>query len=170
MKISANGLNLIKQFEGCILHPYLDSIKKPTIGIGTIHYEDGTPVTMQDPPITEERALELLSYYCETMCKEVSSLLTSEVNQNQFDALCCFAYNVGGANLAKSTLLKLVNAGDILGASQNFIKWNKAGGQEIPGLTKRRLEECRLFLTPVEESEEPTSEEINSQLADIEKQ
>ena len=76
--------------------------------------------------------------------------MKAPVTQNQFDALCCFAYNVGLGALRSSTLLKVINAGQYNLARENFLKWNKAGGRELPGLTKRRTAEADLFETPDE--------------------
>jgi GH24 family phage-related lysozyme (muramidase) len=63
----------------------------------------------------------------------------------QFDALVSFCYNCGEGNLAKSTLLKKVNAGDFEGAALEFHKWNKGGGKVLPGLVRRRASESLLF-------------------------
>lgn len=79
--------------------------------------------------------------------KGVDYLVKVDLNQNQFDALVCFAYNVGLGSFKKSTLLKKLNAGDYLGASNEFEKWNKAGGKVLKGLTARRLDEKSLFLS-----------------------
>ena len=69
------------------------------------------------------------------------------VTQNQFDALVSFTYNLGAGNLRSSTLLKKLNAGDYAGAADEFPKWNKAGGKELAGLTRRRNAERDLFLS-----------------------
>ena len=74
-------------------------------------------------------------------------MLKVSVNQNQFDALVDFAYNLGIGNLQKSTLLKLINNKDFVGASKQFKLWNKANGKVLNGLTKRRKEEEELFLS-----------------------
>lgn len=148
MKISENGIELIKQFEGLSLKPYLDSVNIPTIGYGNTYYPTREKVTMSDTPITKEYATELLSY---TAQKDFGSFINKVVkvklNQNQFDALVSFAYNLGNGNLQNSTLLKKVNSGDFIGASNEFIKWNKVGKKELAGLTKRREKEKKLFLS-----------------------
>ena len=133
MQLSLNGLQLIKSFEGFRASPYLDSAGIPTIGYGTIMYPDGSRVTMNDSDITEAQAEQYLMF---------------EVNQNQFDALISFAYNLGLGALHGSTLLKLVNQGDMNDAANEFPRWNRAGGQVIAGLTRRRLAEQQLFSTP----------------------
>lgn len=68
------------------------------------------------------------------------------LSQNQWDALMCFTYNLGSANLGSSTLLKLLNVKDYAGAAEQFSRWNKAGGQVLAGLTKRRAAERAMFL------------------------
>lgn len=75
----------------------------------------------------------------------VLRLVTVQLNQNQFDALVSFTYNLGAANLGRSTLLKLVNAGNFAGAAQQFPRWNKAGGKVLAGLARRRAAEAALF-------------------------
>ena len=75
----------------------------------------------------------------------VNNLVNVPVNQDQFDALVSFAFNVGANNLRNSTLLKKLNAGDFAGAAQEFQRWNKAKGKVLPGLTRRRACEALLF-------------------------
>jgi lysozyme len=76
----------------------------------------------------------------------VNKLVTYTINQNQFDALVDFSFNLGLGNLGSSTLLKKLNAGDIKGAAEEFLRWDKAGGKVLAGLTKRRKAERDLFL------------------------
>lgn len=148
MKISNNGISLIKQFEGLSLKPYLDAINVPTIGYGSTYYRDNKKVTMNDKPITEDEANSLLAYIAnKDFGSFINKVVKVELNQNQFDALVSFAYNLGNGNLQNSTLLKKLNSGDFIGASNEFIKWNKAGGKELAGLTKRREREKKLFLS-----------------------
>lgn len=147
MKISENGLNLIKKFEGLSLKPYLCSAGIPTIGWGNTFYENMKKVTLQDEPITEERADSLFNFLVTTnYVNVVNRLVIVDINQNQFDALVSFVYNLGSGNFEKSTLLKKVNQSDFIGASLEFEKWNRAGGKVLNGLTKRRLSEKELFL------------------------
>lgn len=148
MEISDKGLNLIKKFEGFSSTPYLCPAHIPTIGYGNTFYEDGTKVALDDEPISEERATELLKYIADkTFSAFVNRTVDVELNQNQFDALVSFAYNLGNGSLESSTLLKKLNAGDYDGAADEFIRWNKAGGKILTGLTKRRTEERELFLS-----------------------
>ena len=147
MKISENGLNLIKQFEGLSLKPYLDAVNIPTIGYGSTFYENMKKVTMQDESITRERADFLFNFLVTTkFVSVVNRLVIVDLTQNQFDALVSFVYNIGSGNFEKSTLLKKVNQSDFIGASLEFEKWNKANGKILNGLTKRRLSEKELFL------------------------
>lgn len=146
---SKNCIDLIKQFEGCKLNAYPDpgsSNGLPvTIGWGNTKYENGKPIHLGDT-ITQGQADQLLANEVAKVGQSVSGLLNgSNVSQNQFDAIVCFAYNVGMGNLANSTLLKLVKAGK--DASGEFEKWNKASGKVLHGLTRRRLAEKKLYQT-----------------------
>jgi lysozyme len=144
MKPSENCYSLIRSFEGRRLKAYQDSVKIWTIGFGTTFYPDGSPVKQGDS-ITEEKADFLLKW--QVLEKSVGvDALVKNVNQNQFDALVSFAYNVGVTNLKKSTLLKkvTVNPNDKT-IEAEFLKWNKAGGKELAGLTKRRQAEADLY-------------------------
>jgi lysozyme len=145
MKVSKNGLNLIKKHEGLRLKPYLCPAKKATIGYGNTYYEDGTAVKITDEAITLERAENLLSTMVDKFAKQVSSSLAVNVSQNQFDALVSFAYNIGIGNFTTSTLLKKTNKSDFNGAANEFKRWNKSGGIVLSGLVKRREEEEKLF-------------------------
>ena len=147
MKISNNGLNLIKQFEGLSLKPYLDAVNIPTIGYGSTYYEDGTKVTLKDKPITEQRATELLEFIAnKTFSENINKVVKVPLNQNQFDALVSFAYNIGNKNFNWSTLLKKLNLSDYEGASLEFGRWNQASGKILSGLVLRRQKERELFL------------------------
>ena len=148
MKISNKGLELIKTFEGLSLKPYLDAVNIPTIGWGNTFYENMKKVTLQDEPITEERANSLFNFLVTTnYVNVVNRLVIVDINQNQFDALVSFVYNLGSGNFEKSTLLKKVNQSDFIGASLEFEKWNRSSGKVLNGLTKRRLSEKELFLS-----------------------
>ena len=148
MKISSKGIEFIIAFEGIRTSPYLDSISLPTIGIGTTIYPNGQKVTMKDKPITLEQAKEYLKNDLEKFEKGVTNLVKVKLNQNQFDALVSFAYNCGLGNLKASTLLKLVNSMPTSDAIFNqFLRWNKAGGKEIAGLTRRRKAEAELYFS-----------------------
>ena len=146
MKVNKDCLLLIAEFEGLSLRPYLCSAKKATIGYGNTYYKDGKKVTMLDKNITKEDALELLKVIVDSFAKEVNKLVVSPLNQNQFNALVSFAYNVGSNNLKNSTLLKLINKDpNQLAISNEFLKWINAGGQKSKGLERRRIKESQIY-------------------------
>jgi lysozyme len=148
MKLDNKGYELIKAFEGLSLKPYLCSAKVPTIGYGNTYYPNGKKVTLNDAPITKQRAEELLVFIADKFASEVLKLIKSKVTQNQFNALVSFAYNVGVTNLSKSTLLRLVNINPNDGnIAKEFLKWNKAGGKVLNGLTNRRIKESALYFS-----------------------
>lgn len=177
-KLNGNGLTLIKSFEGCKLEAYPDSasplaieMRRPpnarrpgweslsgspwTIGWGSTGLDtfnltpDGKPSQIgPGTKWTQAQADERKSADLDKFCSDVSKLLKIEVTDNQFAALVSFAYNAGVGNLKSSTLLRLVNQGKHLEASNEFLRWTKAQGKELPGLVRRREAERRLFLTP----------------------
>ena len=149
MKTSKAGLDLIKQFESFRAAPYLCSAGVPTIGYGTTVYPNGIKVKLSDQKITQQLAESFLQFHVNAIEKDVSRLVKVILSQNQFDALVSFAYNVGVGAFGDSTLLKLLNAGDIDGTSKQFARWNKAGGKVSNGLTRRRNAEKALFLAQV---------------------
>ena len=143
MLISRNGIELIKRFEGCKLTAYKCPAGVLTIGYG----HTGDDVT-EGLTISQEDANDLL--FDDVLCFEngVNNLVEGlDLSQGMFDALVCFAYNVGLTNLKKSTLLKLLKDGKVLEASEEFKKWNKSNGKVLDGLTKRRAAEADLFLS-----------------------
>jgi lysozyme len=147
-KIGSKGLDLIKSFEGLRLKPYLCSAKVPTIGYGNTFYENKTKVTLKDSAITEQRAIELLLWSLRGFERHVDSYCVDTITQNQFDALVSFCYNVGPANLKSSTLLKKVNANpNDPTIRAEFLRWNRAGGRPLAGLTRRRTAEADLYFS-----------------------
>lgn len=146
MRASENGINLIKKFEGCRLTAYQDSVGVWTIGYGWTQPVDGKPVG-NGMTITQQKADDLLKQGVIQYEAGVHGLVTVQLNQNQYDALVDFAYNLGVNALKGSTLLKKLNTGDYAGAANEFTKWNKAGGKELAGLTRRREAEKSLFLS-----------------------
>lgn len=145
-KLSQKGLDLIKQFEGLSLKPYLCPAGIPTLAFGSTYYPNGTKVKLTDAPITKEKAEELLKFLLLSYEKAVDSFCRDDISQNQFDALCSFAYNVGNGNLQKSTLIKKVNSNPSDPSIKlEFLKWNKADGKTLLGLTKRRNAESDLY-------------------------
>ena len=156
MTLDNKGYLLIAQFEGLRLKPYLCSAGVPTIGYGSTFYPSGRKVTMSDKPITQETAFWMLKQVANMFAKDVDSLVTSNINQNQFNALVSFAFNLGSdidadnipEGLGDSRLLRRVNANpNDPEIAREFVKWNKAGGRVLDGLTKRRLKEAELYFT-----------------------
>lgn len=144
MKINEAGLALIKEFEGLRLNAYPDpgSGHYPyTIGYGS------TKHVRPDMQITEEEADHRLREDVHETEQAVTDFVEVELTENQFSALCAFVFNVGREAFRTSTLLRLLNTGDYAAASQQFGRWNKAGGRVMAGLTRRRQAEKELFLT-----------------------
>lgn len=141
MKINAEGLALLKRFEGCRLEAYLCPAKVWTIGWGhTGDVKAGRKITQhQADVILEEVDLPKFEEGVERICGDFIA------SENEFSALVCFAYNVGLEALAKSTLVKRLKEGKRYDAANEFLKWNKAGGKVLPGLVKRREAERELF-------------------------
>jgi len=156
MKLDNNGYQLICEFEGLKLKPYLCSAGVPTIGYGNTFYPNGRKVTMKDLPISKEKAFEIFKFVANLFANDVNSLIKSKVTQNQFNALVSFAYNLGtdidadniAEGLGDSTLLKKVNKNPMDASIRlEFLKWNKAGGKILPGLTRRRNKEATIYFT-----------------------
>jgi len=146
MKLNKDGYELICKFEGLMLKPYLCSAKVPTIGYGNTYYPNGKKVTLLDGPITKDYALEIFKIIADKYALRVSKLIISEINQNQFNSLVSFAYNVGVASFQKSTLLKKVNANpNDKTIANEFKKWCRAGGIVVQGLINRRELEIRNY-------------------------
>ena len=142
------GIDLIKSFEGFYAKPYMCPASVPTIGYGTTRYPNGNKVTLKDVSITEQQGVEYLMDDLKTFEKYVDSYCRDDVNQNQFDALVSFCYNLGPNNLKSSTLLKKVNLNPFDPSILNeFLKWNKGGGRVLKGLTKRRQAESNLYFS-----------------------
>jgi len=146
MQISNAGISLIKEFEGCRLKAYQDSVGVWTIGYGWTQPVDGRKIGpgMVIDQATTERLLKcgLVQYE-----QGVNQLVKVIITQGQFDALVSFAYNLGLRSLSTSTLLRKLNAGDKQGAADEFGKWVNAGGVRLNGLVKRREAERKLFLS-----------------------
>jgi lysozyme len=141
------GLNLIKKYEGLRLSSYLCPASVVTIGYGSTRYPNGKKILLGEKLASEKEATQLLLATLEPFEAAVNKHLPN-LNQCQFDALVAFSYNVGTGALIKSTLLKKAkaNASDpsIL---DEFLKWNKAGGKVLTGLTNRRREEANLYFS-----------------------
>ena len=146
MKLNSEGYRLITKFEGFSAKPYLCSAKVPTIGYGSTYYLNSKRVTLLDKPITELEAFEMFKTIADKFADKVSKLVITPVDQNQFNALVSLTYNIGPANFQKSTLLRKVNFNhNDPSIRAEFLKWNKAGGQVLKGLTIRRTAEADLY-------------------------
>lgn len=150
-KINQEGLNLIKKFEGLhelkqgsdgvYVEAYLDPVNVWTIGWGC------TEGIHQGMKITVVQAEEMLRKELSKFEAAVADAVQVQINDNQFSALVCFSYNVGARALFESTLLKLLNQGKFQEAADQFLRWDKAGGQVFLGLSRRRRAERALFLS-----------------------
>lgn len=146
MKLNTQGYRLICMFEGFSAKPYLCSAKVPTIGYGSTYYLNGKKVTLLDKPITELEAFEMFKAIADKFADKVSKLVTAPIDQAQFNAIVSLTYNIGPANFQKSTLLKKVNFNhNDPSIRAEFLKWNKAGGQVLKGLTIRRKAEADIY-------------------------
>jgi lysozyme len=158
VRVSDVGKQLIKDFEGVHRRPYLCPAILWTVGVGRVLYPEQNKLKIPErktyPLKTEhdkdwsDEAIDLL--FDADLLKFESGVLRhcpdSALSQSQFDALVAFAFNCGLGAIQASTLRRLYNAGDIVGAAAEFPKWNKGGGRVLPGLTRRRLAEQALFL------------------------
>jgi len=143
MKTSDKGIDQIKSFEGFRAMPYQDIVGKWTVGYG--HLMVAGDGCVEGSPITMGQATELLRKDLHT-AEEAVNACGVELEQNEFDALVSFVYNLGVGAFQRSTLLKLIKSGNKLAASGEFPKWSMAGGKEVPGILKRRHAEQDCFL------------------------
>lgn len=148
MRLNNSGYLLITEFEGFSAKPYLCPAKIPTIGYGNTYYSDGKRVTMLDKEITKVQAFEMFKTIADRFADKVNKLVTSPLNQNQFNALVSLAYNIGTGNFASSTILKKVNKNhNDTSIELEFKKWNKVNKKEVAGLTRRRLYESKVYFS-----------------------
>lgn len=146
MDFLAIAAALARRFEGLYLSPYLCPAGVPTIGYGATYYEDGTPVTLKDAPITRERAEELLLWMIKTVYAPAVMRLFPNADQlspGLVAALIDFAFNLGPAALRNSTLRRKIIAGMMDEVPAEFMKWVKAGGKTLRGLFLRREADVR---------------------------
>ncbi|HAF43446.1 MAG TPA: lysozyme [Gallionellaceae bacterium] len=136
---------LARRWEGCYLTPYLCPAGVPTIGYGATYYETGYSVTLHDAPISKERAEQLLLWMVRTKyLPAVIALCPGIDDPNRLAAIIDFTFNLGSGNLRISTLRKRINAGRWEDVLFELMKWNKAGGKVLRGLTLRRQAEAVL--------------------------
>ena len=148
MILDNKGYLFITKHEGLSLKPYLCPAKIPTIGYGNTYYANGKRVTLLDKDITKKEAFEMFKEIANRFAKRVDELVITELTQNQFNALVSFAYNIGTGNFSSSTLLKKVNKNpNDLTLKAEFLRWNKASGKVLNGLTNRRNEEADLYFS-----------------------
>ena len=139
LKTSQEGISLIKSFEGCELTAYRCSADVPTIGYGhTAGVSDGDTCTQEEAEtMLADDLVEFEDY--------VKNYVESELQQNEFDALVAWTYNLGPANLKESTMLKELNSGNFEEVPRQMKRWNRAGGEVLDGLIRRREAESLLF-------------------------
>jgi lysozyme len=172
MQTNNEGLNLLHSFEGCKLESYQD-----IVGVWTIGYGTTGPDIVKGLKWTQQQVDDRFKKDLAKFESGVSAAVKVPMTSNQFSALVCFAYNVGIQAMAGSTLVKLLNSGKTAEAADQFLRWNKAGGKEVKGLTRRREAERALFLKPEVQSAKATSilpdgpsdDEIKKKLLEAEK-
>ena len=140
-KISENGINLIKSFEGLRLSAYKCSAGVLTIGYG--HTGNVKPFDV----VSEKQAEDILKNDLMKFEKVINDSVSAELNQNQFDALVSFVFNIGAAAFKKSTMLKFLNANHFPLAAGQFDRWVYIKGEKSNGLINRRKKEKELFLS-----------------------
>jgi lysozyme len=145
------ALALVTRFEGFRAAPYRDAAGIATIGYGAAHYGDGRAVTMGDAPLTEAQARALLAAQLRRSWAEIAPGFARPPSPHQAAAMLSLAYNIGTAAFCGSTLLRKFNRGDVAGAADQFLVWDKAhvggGLARLPGLAARRDAERALFLS-----------------------
>lgn len=147
MKTGPAGIQLVKDFEKCVLKAYLCPAGIWTIGWGNIRYANGDRVKEGDE-ITQEMADSELAVDLGDFERVILRNVRVPLTQNQFDALVSFVYNVGQPNFVGSTMIRLLNQGNYAWAAEQFERWSYASGKQLAGLKRRRLAEKELFLTP----------------------
>lgn len=147
MQPSQKCLDVIEKYEGFREKAYLDSANPPvpTIGIGTTVYKNGVKVKMGDTITRQTAYFELNDHLQNKVVLPIQKLITTSINQDQFDALCSLCYNIGLGAFSKSSLLVALNNRDFILAQKKFLDWNISGGKKTLGLTRRRLTEATLF-------------------------
>lgn len=164
MRVSTNFIRLLEEFEGRKNQVYNCPAGCPTIGIGhkltdqeinsgqiiiagqAIDYRQG---------LSDEQIDALVCQDAQKFEETVNSLIRVPLNQNQFDALVSFTFNIGAGALASSTLLKVLNGSNYTAVPEQMKRWKFSNGQVLPGLVTRRQKEADLFMTPVDELTEP---------------
>ena len=139
--------SICRRFEGLYLKPYLCPAGVPTIGYGATFYQNGKKVSLRDKPITKEQAEDLLTYHLKQyFLKEVLLLCYTLDTESKTASILDFAFNVGLGNLKISTLRKRILAKNWEDVPNQLMRWNKANGKVLKGLTLRREAEKVLFI------------------------
>lgn len=141
--------SVVKRLEGFYANPYDDNGAQPggtwTIGYGSIRDAKGNPITPQTPPITEAEAEKLLQRDMQGAANDVKNRVAVALAAHEAAALISWTYNLGGGNLAKSTMLKRLNAGDRAGVPEEMRKWIMHENKPLVGLLRRRWAEAAIF-------------------------
>jgi lysozyme len=139
MRTSEPGKEFIKDFEGCKLEAYQCSGGVWTIGYGhTRHVQEGDKITSKEADAFLVKDIEMVEHH-------VNRLVNVHLLTNEWDAVVSWCFNLGCGNLRASTMLRVINAGDIDKVSEQIVRWDKAGGKVVAGLTRRRKAEAQLF-------------------------
>jgi len=161
MKLTDEGLDLIKRFEGFRPTAYQDATGVWTIGYGHTAMA-GRPVVTAGMVITREQGDEILARDAGNFAEGVSRLVKRKLDDRQFSALVCFAFNVGLKNFKSSSVLKAVNAGNMTAASRRLQLWVKAGGRVLPGLVRRRAAEAAMLAAEEKDNDTPLERAVES--------
>ena len=139
MKISEDGLELIKKFEGCETSAYQDSVGVWTIGFGhTKGVEEGQTCSIED-------AESMLADEMDEYEGYINNMVKVDLQQHEFDSLVAWVYNLGPTNLSESTMLKVLNGGQFDRVPDEMNRWTRAGGEILEGLVRRRQAESLMF-------------------------
>ena len=149
MKTSPNGIELIKRFEGFSPTPYFCPANYLTIGYGHLITEKDAFITSKKTEISKLQAEEILRSDLQKFERAIKNLINIPLDQNQFDALISFTFNLGAGALQRSTLRQKINRGEHIQASQEFLKWVYSSGRKVRGLIYRRIAESALYLTNI---------------------
>jgi lysozyme len=144
MRVTEEGLALIRRFEGFRSEAYRCPAGIWTIGYGHTSMA-GAPEVTPGLKLSRAEAGDILRRDVAKFAEGVAARLVRRLTPSQFSALVSFAYNVGLANFARSSVLKAVNAGDFDAVPRRLQMWVKAGGRTLPGLVRRRAAEAALF-------------------------
>lgn len=146
-RVNAEGMELIKAFEGVRLEAYHDPVGFPTQGIGRLLSREKWADLSQWPAITLDEATLWLEQDLQKIGLSYARILPAPLNDNEYAAVTSFAFNLGIGALEASTLRRKLLRNDRLGAAEEFLRWDHAGGRKVAGLTRRRIAERSLFLS-----------------------